>query len=127
VARGSAPLVVRLGRSVPYPAEDIRSVTLLCEAGRLYVDVTAARQAEDHGVDPEIIAGVDPGIIHPFALVAGAEALLVSGRGMRAECHLHLADTKVRGRKMGRKAPSRGQRGLRSPGFHAVLVSGFPP
>jgi IS605 OrfB family transposase len=113
VARGFAPLVVRLGRSIPYPQEAVRSVTLLCEAGRLYVDVTAALQAEDHGVDPEIIAGVDPGIIHPFAVVSGGEALLVSGRGMRAECHLHLADTKARGRKMGRKAPSRGQRGSR--------------
>jgi transposase len=58
-------------------------------------------------------AGVDPGIIHPFAVVSGGEALLVSGRGMRAECRLHLADTKARGRKMGRKTPGRGQRGSR--------------
>jgi len=113
VARGSAPLVVRLGRSLPYPQESIRSVTLLCEAGRLYVDVTAALEPEDHGVDPEIVAGVDPGIIHPFAAVSGGEALLVSGRAMRAECHLHLTDTKARARHMGRKAPSRGQKGSR--------------
>ena len=113
VARGCPPLVVRLGRAVPYPQEAIRSVTLLSEAGRLYVDVTAALEPEEHGLDPGVVAGVDPGIIHPFAVVSGGEALLVSGRGMRAECHLHLADTKARGRKMGRKAPSRGQRGSR--------------
>src|SRR5207302_7572692 len=93
--------------------EAIRSVTLLSEAGRLYVDVTAALEPGEHGVDPDVVAGVDPGIIHPFAVVSGGEALLVSGRGMQAECHLHLADTKARGRKMGRKAPSRGQRGSR--------------
>jgi len=88
-------------------------VTLLSEGGRLYVDVTAALSPEDHDLDPGIAAGVDPGIIHPFAVVAGEGALLVSGRSLRAECHLHLADTKARARKMGRKAPSRGQRGSR--------------
>src|SRR5207245_1130902 len=113
VRRGAPPLVVALGRAVPYAPQSIRSVTLLSEAGRLYVDVTAALQPEDHALDPGVVAGVDPGIIHPFAVVAGNEALLVSGRAMRAECHLHLADTKARGRKMGRKAPSRGQRGSR--------------
>src|SRR5947209_8338252 len=113
VRRGAPPLVVRLGRAVPYAPQSIRSVTLLSEAGRLYVDVTAALQPEDHALDPGVVAGVDPGIIHPFAVVAGNEALLVSGRAMRAECHLHLADTTARGRKMGRKAPSRGQRGSR--------------
>ena len=112
VARGAPPLVA-LGRAVPYPPEAIRSVTLLCEAGRLYIDVTAALEPEDHGLDPSLVAGVDPGIIHPFAGVSCEEALLVSGRGLRAECHLHLADAKARARKMGRKAPSRGQRGSR--------------
>jgi transposase len=113
VARGAPLLVVRLERSVPYPQESIRSLTLLAEAGRLYVDVTAALSPEDHDLDPRIVAGVDPGIIHPFAVVLGDEALLVSGRAMRSECHLHLADTKARARRMGRKAPSRGQRGSR--------------
>jgi putative transposase len=98
VARASAPLILRLGRAVPYPRETVRSVTLLCEAGRLYVDVTAALQAEDHRLDPTVVAGVDPGIIHPFAVVSGGEALLISGRVLRAECHLHLADTKARAR-----------------------------
>jgi putative transposase len=59
------------------------------------------------------VAGVDPGIIHPFAVVSGEEALLVSGRALRAECHLHLADTKARSRRMCPKAPSRGQGGSR--------------
>jgi putative transposase len=104
---------VRLARALPYPEESVRSLTLLSEAGRLYVDVTAALSPEDHGLDPKIVAGVDPGIIHPFAVVAGEEALIVSGRGLRAECHLHLADTKARARHMGRKAPTRGQRGSR--------------
>ncbi|MEA2500756.1 MAG: putative transposase, partial [Actinomycetota bacterium] len=113
VRRGAPPLVVRLGRALPYPQESIRSVTLLAEAGRLYVDVTAALSPEDHDLDPRIVAGVDPGIIHPFAVVLGDEALLVSGRAMRVECHLHLADTKGRARRMGRKAPTRGQRGSR--------------
>ena len=40
-ARGCPPLVVRLDRDPPYPAEQVRSVTLLCEAGRLHADVTA--------------------------------------------------------------------------------------
>jgi transposase len=113
VRRGAPPLVVRLARAAPYPPDSIRSVTLLSEAGRLSVDVTAALSPGDHDLDPGIVAGVDPGIIHPFAVVEGGDALLVSGRGLRAECHLHLSDTKARARRMGRKAPSRGQRGSR--------------
>jgi len=111
VRREAPPLVVRLARAVPYPAGSIRSLTLLSEAGRLYVDVTAALSPEAHDLDPGIVAGVDPGIIHPFAVVTGGDALLVSGRGLRAECHLHLADAKARNRRMGRKAPGRGQQG----------------
>src|SRR5260370_5343020 len=34
VRRGAPPLVVRLGREVPYPPESLRSLTLLAEAGR---------------------------------------------------------------------------------------------
>src|SRR5688572_24740490 len=40
-ARGCPPLTVRLDRPVPYPADTIRSVTLLFDAGRLWIDVTA--------------------------------------------------------------------------------------
>ncbi|TMK39992.1 MAG: IS200/IS605 family element transposase accessory protein TnpB [Actinobacteria bacterium] len=82
VARGALPLVARLAREIPYPAESIRSLTLVAEAGRLYVDVTAALSPEAHDLDPGIVAG-------------------------------HLADTRARAKRMGRKAPSRGQRGSR--------------
>src|SRR6476659_2055589 len=41
VARGRAPLWVRLDRHLPYPPGQVRSVTLLYDAGRLWVDVTA--------------------------------------------------------------------------------------
>src|SRR6266436_2396726 len=52
VRRGAPPLVVRLAREVPYPQESVRSVTLLAEAGRLYVDVTAPLSPGDHDLDP---------------------------------------------------------------------------
>ncbi|WP_200216936.1 hypothetical protein, partial [Micromonospora coerulea] len=83
-AKGTAPLWVRLAREVPYPAEQVRSVTLLCEGGRLFLDVTAevpvAVYPAGEGPDPGRVAGVDLGIIHPYA-VAGpdGEGLLVSG------------------------------------------------
>jgi hypothetical protein len=40
VAKGCLPLRVRLDRDVPYPAEQVRSVTLGYGEGRLYLDVT---------------------------------------------------------------------------------------
>jgi IS605 OrfB family transposase len=51
------------------------------------------------------------GIIHPYA-VAGpcGEALLVSGRAIRAEHRMHLADTKNRRKAVARRAPRPGQR-----------------
>jgi transposase len=93
VARGAPDLWVRLGREVPYPAETIRSLTLVAEAGRLYLDVTAEVAVEVHDLDPTRTAGVDLGIIHPYAVVTGDEGLLVSGRAIRAEERLHLEDT----------------------------------
>jgi IS605 OrfB family transposase len=98
-------------RSVP--GRHLRSVCLVIEAGRLYVDVTARLPVDDAGVDPSRIAGVDLGLIHPFAIAAEGEALVVSGRLLRAEERLHLADTKARARKVARKAPAKGQRGSR--------------
>ena len=38
---GSPGLVIRLDRTVPYPADAVRSVTLVCDQGRLWVEVTA--------------------------------------------------------------------------------------
>ena len=88
-------------------------MTLLVDARHLVVDVTAAIPVGVHDVDPDRVGGVDLGIIHPYALAAREEALLVSGRALRAEERLHLADTKARTRRMSPKAPRRGQRGSR--------------
>ncbi|WP_406046536.1 hypothetical protein OG799_15010 [Micromonospora sp. NBC_00898] len=99
-AKGTSRLWVRLAREVPYPVEQVRSVTLLCEGGRLFLDVTAevpvAVYPPGGQPDPGRVAGVDLGIIHPYA-VAGpdGERLLVSGRAIRAEHRMHLADTKA--------------------------------
>ena len=118
VARGCPPLRVRLDRDLPYPPGQVRSVTLLYEAGRLWADVTAEVPVTVYppgaGPDPGRVAGVDLGIIHPYA-VAGpdGQALLVSGRAIRAEHHLHLQDTKARRRAVARRAPKPGQRGSR--------------
>jgi IS605 OrfB family transposase len=117
-ARGCTPLVVRLDRNPPYPATEVRSVTLLGEAGRLWVEVTAevpvASYPDGDGPDPGRVAGVDLGIIHPYAAAGPrGQLLLVSGRAIRAECRQHLRDTKVRRRAAARRAPKPGQRGSR--------------
>ena len=118
VARGRPALWVRLDRDLPYPPGQIRSVTLVYDAGRLWVDVTAevpvACYPAGQEPDPGRIAGVDLGIIHPYA-VAGpsGEGLLVSGRAIRAEHRMHLADTKARQKTVARRAPQPGQRGSR--------------
>jgi putative transposase len=118
VARGCPPFHVRLDRDLPYVPESIRSVTVLYDAGRLWADVTAEIPVTVYppGAEPDSAraAGVDLGIIHPYA-VAGpdGQALLVSGRAVRAEHHLHLKDTKARHRAVARRAPKPGQRGSR--------------
>ncbi len=112
-AAGHGPLILGLSRPAPYPPGQIRAVTLCAEAGRLYLEVTAECSVEDHGLDPARSAGVDIGIIHPFAVVAGEAALLVSGRALRAEERLHLSATKARQRKMSPRQPRWGQRGSR--------------
>ncbi|MEV0401331.1 transposase [Actinoallomurus sp. NPDC050550] len=109
---------VRLDREVPYPVQHVRSVTLLNEGRRLFVEVTAevpvATYPPGSEPDPDRVAGVDPGVIHPFA-VAGpdGEGLIVSGRAIRAEAHLHLKDTKHRRRTVATRAPKPGQAGSR--------------
>ncbi|MGH2807407.1 MAG: RNA-guided endonuclease InsQ/TnpB family protein [Actinomycetota bacterium] len=113
VARGCKPLTLRLGRDIPYPTDAIRTVTLIHEAGRLYLDVTALVWVETNDLDRDKVAGVDVGIIHPFAVAVDSEAMVVSGRALRAEERLHLSDTKARARKIGRRAPKKGQRGSR--------------
>ncbi|HSS88870.1 MAG TPA: transposase [Streptosporangiaceae bacterium] len=66
------------------------------------------------GTGPGKDRGVDLGIIHPYA-VAGpdGEGLLVSGRAIRAEHRMHLADRKARARAVARRAPKPGQKGSR--------------
>jgi putative transposase len=118
VARGRPPLWVRLDRDLPYPQEQVRSVTLLYDAGRLWVDVIADIPVVVYqaGQEPDSaqVAGVDLGIIHTYAVAGpGGEGLLVSGRAIRAEHRMHLADRKARARAVARRAPKRGQRGSR--------------
>jgi putative transposase len=117
-AAGRAPLWLRLDRDVPYPPGMVRSVTLLAEGGRLWLEVTAevpvATYPPGRAPDPARVAGVDLGVIHPYA-VAGpdGQALLVSGRAIRAEHRMHLADGKHRARSVAARAPKPGQRGSR--------------
>jgi IS605 OrfB family transposase len=69
------------------------------------------------GPDPARRAGVDLGIIHPYAAAGPAgEGLLVSGRAIRAECRQHLRDRKGRSRAAAKRAPKPGQRGPRRHG-----------
>jgi IS605 OrfB family transposase len=118
VARGRPPLWVRLDRDLPYPEEQVRSVTLVYDAGRLWVDVTAEVPVACYpaGQEPDTgrIAGVDLGIIHPYAVAGPAgEGLLVSGRAIRAEHRMHLADGKARRKAVARRVPRPGERGSR--------------
>jgi len=114
-ARGCPPLLLRLDRPSPYPTDTIRAVTLLYTDGRLHIDVTTelpiTTYPNGEQPDPGRAAGIDLGIIHPYA-VAGpdGDSLLVSGRAIRAEHRLHLADTKRRRRATAARAPARGQR-----------------
>jgi transposase len=117
-ARGCRPLAVRLDRDTPYPVDQVRSVTLLYEAGRLHLDVTAevpvAAYSDGQAPDPGRMAGIDLGIIHPYAAAGpDGEMLLVSGRAIRAECRQHLRDTRACSRAAARRAPRRGKRASR--------------
>lgn len=71
-AKGRPPVILRLDRDLPYPVDQVRSVTLLFEAGRLWVDATAEVPVvvypAGQSPDPAQLAGVDLGIIHPYAL-----------------------------------------------------------
>jgi putative transposase len=118
VARGRLALWVRLDRDLPYPPEQVRSVTLLYDTGRLWVDVTAevpvARYRDGLEPDPAQVAGVDLGIIHPYAVAGpGGQGLLVSGRAIRAEHRMHLAERRARQKAVARRAPKPGQKGSR--------------
>jgi IS605 OrfB family transposase len=113
VAKGQPALWVRLARPLPYLPEQVRAVTLLADGGRLWLAVTAAVPVQPHDLDPDSVAGVDLGIIHPYAVVTEQAGLLVSGRAVRAENYLHRTDQQVRQTKAARRAPKPGQRGSR--------------
>lgn len=112
IAAGYAPLWVRLARPVPYASEQIRSITLVHDDG-LWLDVTAAVPVEQFHLDPDRVAGVDLGIIHPYAVMTKDAGLLISGRAIRADNYLHLRDRQARQAKAAQRAPSRGQPGSR--------------
>ena len=84
----------------------------------MWVEVTAEVPVTTYPAgaapDPEQVGGVDLGVIHPYA-VAGPDGhgLLVSGRALRAEHRMHLADTRHRRRATAARAPKPGQRGSR--------------
>jgi IS605 OrfB family transposase len=113
MANGRPELWVRLARSTPYPTEQIRSLVLLADGGRLWRSIPAAVPVEQHDLDPDRVAGVDLGIIHPYAVVAQDAGLVVSGRALRAERYLHLHDQKARQASAARRAPKPGQRDSR--------------
>jgi IS605 OrfB family transposase len=113
VAKGQPELWVRLARPIPHPPEQVRAVTLLADGGRLWLAVTAAIPVQHHELDPASVAGVDLGIIHPYAVVTQDAGLLVSGRALRAEAYLHRADQQARQARAARRAPKPGQRGSR--------------
>jgi transposase len=107
VAKGQPDLWVRLARPLPYPPEQVRAVTLLADGGRLWLAVTAAIPVQHHDLDPGRVAGVDLGIIHPYAVVSDDAGLLVSGRAIRAESYLHLRDQQTRHARTAQRAPKR--------------------
>jgi putative transposase len=122
VAKGQPDLWVRLARPLPYPPEQVRAVTLLADGGRLWLAVTAAIPVQHHDLDPGRVAGVDLGIIHPYAVVSDDAGLLVSGRAIRAESYLHLRDQQTRHARTAQRAPKPGQRGSRRWRRHRLRV-----
>jgi putative transposase len=113
VTKGQPALWLRLARPIPYAAGQVRAVTLLADGGRLWLAVTAALPVQQHDLDSGRVAGIDLGIIHPYAVVAQGAGLLISGRAIRAESWLHLKDQQARCAKAGRRAPKPGQLGSR--------------
>ena len=98
-------------------------VRLFAEAGELFCDITAWVAVVPVKTTKGLVAGVDPGIIHPLAVACGNKALLVSGRASRAEEFLHLEDSKARDKKMStRRAPQRARPGTAPPGRLSVLA-----
>jgi transposase len=72
----------------------------------VFVDVTAWVRVRPARVELGRVGGCDPGIIHPLVLAVGADALVISGRAVRAEEFLHLVDSKARARRQATKEPA---------------------
>ena len=113
VTRKSAEnLVLALSHDQPYDPEPVRCVRLCSQADELFLDLTAWVAVAPVKLSSGLVAGVDPGIIHPLAVACGDRALLVSGRAGRAEEFLHLEDSKARAKKASSKrAPLRARPG----------------
>ena len=110
--RRTENLVLALSHDHPYDPDLVRCVRLVSQAGELFLDVTAWVAVTPLEVTSGLMAGVDPGIIHPLAVAAASKALLVSGRAARAEEFLHLEDSKARAKKSSTKrAPVRAKPG----------------
>jgi hypothetical protein len=124
-AKGHPELWVRLGRPPPYPPNQVRSVTLLHDAGRLWLSVTAAVPVEQHNLHRDQVAGVDLGIIHPYAVVTEDAGLLVSGRAVRAENYLHSRTSRLARSEQPGGLPSPGSAG-RAAGAAIGEPSGGP-
>src|SRR5207244_4115150 len=84
-----------------HAAAAFRSSRLRAAPGRALRAGTADLPVATESAEPDrnVVAGIDLGIIHPYAVMAGDEGLLVSGRQIRAEERLHLEDTKRRAQK----------------------------
>ncbi len=77
-------------------------------------EVPVAAYPDGEQPDPGRVAGVDLGVIHPYAAAGpDGQLLLVSGRAIRAECRQHLREARARTRAAARRAPKPGQRGSR--------------
>ena len=114
VAKGHPELWVRLARPLPYPAEQVRAVTLLADGGRLWLAVTAAVPVQHHDLDPGRVAGVDLGIIHPYAVVtAGRRAAGVGAGDPGRELPAPTRTSRLARPSAARRAPRPGQRGSR--------------
>jgi transposase len=87
-ARGYASLELALSGDHPYDPELVRAVRLIEEAGELFLDITAWVAVAKAGAVPEKVAGVDPGIVHPLAIAAGAARLAT---GFMVANHVTLA------------------------------------
>ena len=118
--RGTDSLVLALSHDHPYDPSLVRSVRLFAEGGDVFCDITSWVAVVPVKTTRGLIAGVDPGIIHPLAVACGNTALLVSGRASRAEEFLHL-ETK---RPAIRRCRPKGPRNAHGPGLRARQASG---